>query len=62
MSIDKDRLIARIMHMKRNEKVRNFTAVAAHQRNSAGAMGGSPKQNNKRDRKDAKQELRNDRD
>lgn len=45
--------------MKRTQpKTRNWQAVAAHSRTSAGAMGGSARQNNKRDRKATRQALK----
>lgn len=47
------------MPKKRGQpKVRNWQAVAAHMRSSAGAMGGTARQKNKRDRRAAKQDLR----
>jgi hypothetical protein len=39
-------------------KVRSFVAIAAHHRSSAGAMGGTPRAKNRRDRQAAKRELR----
>lgn len=48
------------MKQKRYIKTRNFVAVAARFR-QAGSHGGTPRQNNKRDRKASRQELRDDR-
>lgn len=39
-------------------KVRNMVAVDAHFRSGAGAMGGAKKSNNKKDRKQTKQILK----
>lgn len=39
-------------------KVRNWEAVNAHFRSGAGAMGGGKKSNNKKDRKQTKQNLK----
>ena len=38
-------------------KVRSGIAIAAHMRNSAGAMGGKPRLNNRRDRQSVKRNL-----
>jgi hypothetical protein len=39
-------------------KVRSHIAIAAHMRNSAGAMGGGKRTRNRRDRRASKQALR----
>lgn len=43
---------------KRSQKIRNWIAVAAHNRGGAGAHGGSSQQKNRRDRRHEKQRLR----
>ena len=40
------------------DKTRSWVAVAAHMRNSAGSHGPSKKQKNKKDRKAAKNDLK----
>jgi hypothetical protein len=45
--------------MKRTQpKTRSYVAIAAHQRNSAGTMGGGKRTKNRKDRQSAKRELR----
>ena len=41
-------------------KVRNWVAVDAHFRSGAGAIGGGKKSNNKKDRKQSKQNLKDE--
>lgn len=43
---------------KSHPKTRSWVAVAAHTRNSAGAMGGGKRVKSRRDRAASKQELR----
>jgi hypothetical protein len=47
------------MKRQAQPKTRSHIAQAAWFRNSAGKMGGSTKQQNRRDRRQTKQELRN---
>jgi hypothetical protein len=43
---------------KGQPKTRSYVAIAAHQRNSAGAMGGGKRTKNRRERASVKRELR----
>jgi hypothetical protein len=46
--------------LKQTTGVRSWIAVAAHQRNSAGAMGGGKKARAKRERQQARKDIKND--
>ena len=50
--------MARTIRKTDQPKVRSYIAIAAHTRNSAGAMGGGKRTKNRRDRQTSRNELR----